>query len=153
MSVLPILQHPHATLRKTCERVDRFDSEIRDLAAHTLETMYAAKGRGLAAPQVDVPIRLFVMDAGWKDGERTPLICANPSVVALGAEVRTCEEQCLSIPDHPVGVTRPARVVMRWHDLHARAHETELSGAAAVIARHEADHLEGRQILDFIGEP
>ena len=153
MARLEIRQYPDPVLREVCERVDRFDDDIRKLARDMLDTMYLAGGRGLAAPQVGVPIQLFVMDPGWKSGTQTPYICANPFVAGMGDAMRAAEERCLSIPDRPVTVTRPARVLLRWHDLHDQAHQEELTGDAAVVAQHETDHLEGRLCIDYGDTP
>ncbi len=151
MARLDIRQYPDPILREVCERVDRFDDTMRKLARDMLETMYLAGGRGLAAPQVGVALQLFVMDPGWKHGRQTPYVCANPFVAGLTDETRDSQEMCLSIPDRPMTVTRPARVLLRWHDLRAEPHEEELSGDAAMIAQHEADHLEGRLCIDYAG--
>ncbi len=153
MARLDILQHPHPLLREVCERVSLFDADLDRLAKDMLETMYLAGGRGLAAPQVGVPLQLFVMDPGWKNGTQTPYVCANPFISALDDETRECEEMCLSIPDQPTLVTRPARVQLCWRDAFDQPHETELTGDAAVIAQHEADHLEGVLCIDHAGKP
>jgi peptide deformylase len=105
--------------------------------------MYAAPGRGLAAPQVGVRSRLFVMDATWKEGEKTPLACINPVVTPLGDTVVDGGEACLSMPGVEVMVARPAEVVLRYTELQGLAQEVHLTGAAARIALHEADHLDG----------
>ena len=150
MARLDIRQYPDPILREVCDRVDRFDADIERLARDMLETMYLAGGRGLAAPQVGIPLQLFVMDPGWKTGHQTPYVCANPFVAALGDDMRECEEMCLSIPDQPVMVRRPAMVMLGWRDARDVAHEAELTGDAAVIAQHEADHLEGRLCIDYV---
>lgn len=118
------------------------------LAGDMLETMYAAPGRGLAGPQVGVMRRIFVMDAGWKTGTPTPRICLDPRIVALGDDLAVREEACLSIPGRPVRVTRPARIRLTWKDLDGAARSAELDGEEAAIAQHEADHLDGRLIID-----
>ena len=138
MARLEIRQYPDPVLREVCERVDRFDDDIRKLARDMLDTMYLAGGRGLAAPQVGVPIQLFVMDPGWKSGMQTTL----PFDAIFS---RTW--------DRPVIVTRPARVLLGWHDLHDQAHQEELTGDAAVVAQHETDHLEGRLCIDYGDTP
>ena len=149
MARLKIRLYPDPVLREVCERVDVFDDALDRLARDMLETMYLAGGRGLAAPQVGVPVQLFVMDPGWKYGTQTPFVCANPFISALDETVATHDEQCLSIPDHPVPVTRPARVHLHWRDAADLPHDQELTGEAAVIAQHEADHLEGRLCIDY----
>ncbi|WP_371707701.1 peptide deformylase [Oceanicola sp. D3] len=144
--MLPIVQWPDDRLKAICAPVG--DEDMAALAADMLETMYAAPGRGLAGPQVGVLRRIFVMDAGWKTGEATPRVCLDPVITPLGEEMATMEEGCLSIPGRPVQVTRPARIRLDYRDLDGDAQSVELEGAEAAIAQHEADHLDGRLIID-----
>lgn len=149
--VLAIVRHPDPRLREACEPAALMPPPERErLAADMLATMYAAKGRGLAAPQVGRAVRMFVMDADWKSGAPSPLIMLDPHVLSRSDRIETAEEQCLSIPDTPVRVARPAAVRMRWFDLSGRAFEDELTGAEARIAQHEFDHLDGILIVDDV---
>ncbi len=150
MSILPIVLWPDARLKARCTPVAGED--MGTLPADMLETMYAAPGRGLAGPQVGVLRRIFVMDAGWKSGTPTPRICIDPVVTPLGSETSTVEEGCLSIPDRPVEVTRPARIRLAYTDETGAAQSVELEGAEATIAQHEADHLDGKLIIDGLEE-
>ena len=152
MARLTIRQYPDPVLRTRCERIEEIDADIGQLARNMLDTMYLAGGRGLAAPQVGVSRRLFVMDPGWKTGTQTPFVCINPYISPLGEDMRACEEQCLSIPERAVNVTRPARVQLFWHDASGTSHEAELTEDAAVIAQHEVDHLDGRLCIDYEDE-
>ena len=113
-----------------------------------LRAMYAAPGRGLAAPQVGVLRRLFVMDATWKEGAPAPEVCINPELVWTSAETIAMEEACLSVPGRPRTLRRPARVRMVWTDAQGNRAEHALEGARARIAQHELDHLDGVLILD-----
>ncbi|WP_370311781.1 peptide deformylase [Sagittula sp.] len=142
MSLLPILTWPDTGLRAASMPV-RAPSAVARLAGDMFETMYAAPGRGLAAPQVGVRSRLFVMDATWKDGEKTPMVCINPVVEPLDGPEEAGEEACLSMPGVSVMVTRPTRIRLRYTDLDDKTHEVVLTGAAARIAQHETDHLDG----------
>ncbi|WP_299348342.1 peptide deformylase [uncultured Shimia sp.] len=147
MSVLPILRWPDARLATVCEPVTDFKA-VTALAQNMLETMYAAPGRGLAAPQVGVLARMFVMDASWKDGPATPIVCINPEIVAA-SDTRTCgEEACLSIPDVSAEVERHSTITLRWQDVDATWHQAELSGFESICAQHEYDHLDGLVIFD-----
>lgn len=143
--VLPILQYPDPVLRRVCAGLP---DDPAQLAADLLATMYAAPGRGLAAPQVGLSLRMFVIDTGWKDGAPDPLVALNPEIVDPSDEQATNIEGCLSIPGQPVEVTRPAAVTLRWTDLTGVRHERRLTGIEAVCAQHEADHLDGRLIVD-----
>ena len=110
--------------------------------------MYAAPGRGLAAPQVGVPIRLFVMDPTWRDGVAAPLALADPRLLWASEETATLEEGCLSIPGRTFAVTRPARVRLAWRDLDGRGREGAFEGFAAAAVQHELDHLDGVLVTD-----
>lgn len=149
MAVLPILRWPDARLSEVCAPVSEIDL---GLIADMFETMYAAPGRGLAAPQVGVMQRLFVMDAGWKEGEMTPLACIDPEIVAASDDRVSGPEACLSIPGIEAAVTRHGEITLRYRDVNGAGCETRLSGAAAVIAQHELDHLDGRVIFDRLPE-
>lgn len=150
MAVRQILLWPDARLQTVCAPVGEITAEMRRLAADMLETMYAAPGRGLAGPQIGVMQRIFVMDATWKEGTRTPFVAIDPEII--GASVETCEmdEGCLSIPGITAQVTRPERITLRWRDLDGMGHEREMTGAEARIAQHEFDHLEGLVHFDRI---
>ncbi|SMG24808.1 peptide deformylase [Paracoccus sp. J56] len=148
--VRPVLIHPHPALRHRCDPAAALSRDrINELAADLLATMYDAGGRGLAAPQIGKPWRIFVMDHGWKEGAPSPRIVIDPEIEPLGSEVGTMEEACLSILDHPVAVTRPVTVRLRCLDLAGQPQSLTLTGIEARIAQHEADHLDGRLILDF----
>ena len=108
MAKLRIITLPDPILRKVSAPVERVDDELRKLADDMLETMYAAPGVGLAAVQVGVPRRLFVLDIAEEDEPPQPLVLINPEIVALGSEMRVHEEGCLSIPDVRVEIERPA---------------------------------------------
>lgn len=148
----PILLFPDPRLRKTCAPVGRITPEIETLAAEMLATMYAAPGVGLAAPQVGVLSRLFVMDCN-KDPEapRAPVVMVDPEVVSASEALNAYEEGCLSFPEQYAEVTRPAEVRMRWTGLDGKLHERDFDGLWATCAQHELDHLNGRLFIDHIG--
>ena len=142
MAVLPILKWPDARLTQRCAEVARID-DIRDLARDMLDTMYDAAGRGLAAPQVGVLQRLFVMDTGWKTGQRCPVVMINPDLLWMSDTRASGPEGCLSIPGIAPEVKRAERVRVRWTDLEGQVAEAELDGFAAICVQHEFDHLDG----------
>lgn len=151
MSLRPILIHPDPRLRRRAEPVAEVDDGIRRLAGDMLETMYEAPGVGLAAPQVGVMKRLFVMDCAAKDDERQPMVLVNPEITWASEETNVHEEGCLSIPEVYEEVTRPARVRARWIDLDNSPREAEFNGLWATCVQHEIDHLEGRLFIDYLG--
>ena len=148
MALRPIVQVPDPVLRGVAAPVERFDEGLRDLARDMLETMYAAPGRGLAAPQVGLGLRLFVMDVGWKEGAPDPQVFVNPEVLGVSDETATREEGCLSIPGRVSRVTRPAEVALRWLDLDGAVQEDTFGGFAATCVQHEIDHLDGVLCID-----
>jgi len=118
-------------------------AEVEQLVTDLFETMYDAPGRGLAAPQVGVLKRVFVMDAGWKEGDMVPLACINPEIVEVSEETASGPEGCLSIPGVTAQVRRPVRVRMAFTDLSGTRQERDFEGSEAIVAQHEYDHLEG----------
>lgn len=149
MSVLDIVLWPDARLTQVCDKVDIITPEIVQLMADMFDTMYDAPGRGLAAPQVGRSERIFVFDAGWKEGAPTPIACVNPEIIALSEDRLTGEEGCLSIPNVPMDIARAAAVTLRWTDLDG-THERQFTGTEAVIVQHEYDHLDGIVIYDRV---
>jgi peptide deformylase len=147
-----ILLHPDPRLKKTCEPVSDLSDELRALADDMLETMYHAPGIGLAAPQVGVLTRMFVMDCIKEDGvEGKPMVLFNPEIIASSDEQNVYEEGCLSIPDHFADVTRPAEVEMAWIDRDGNAQRQVFDGLWATCAQHELDHLNGKLFIDYLG--
>ncbi len=150
MSILPIVAWPDPRLKRVCAPVERIDDAVQQLIKDMFETMYDAPGRGLAAPQVGVMQRVFVMDATWKEGEKTPLVCINPVIRPLGDEMSTNEEACLSIKGVSAEVTRPNQIEMTFTNREGVRAAMILEGFAAICAQHEMDHLEGRVIFDHL---
>jgi len=144
-----ILIHPDLRLKKLCEPVAEITPEVRQLAEDMLETMYAAPGIGLAAPQVGVMRRVLVMDC-IKDGPPEPMVLINPQTVWASEDLSVYEEGCLSIPDQYAEVRRPAAVTVRWMDLAGEAQERTFDGLWGTCVQHEMDHLEGKLFIDYL---
>lgn len=149
MPVLEIIEAPDARLSTPSAPVERIDRDILALLDDMLETMYAAPGIGLAAPQVGIAKRLFVVDLGGEN-ERTPLFVINPSLVWRSEETVTAEEGCLSLPKQFGEVTRPARVRLRHLDGDGVEQEIEADGLLARCLQHEVDHLDGILFTDHL---
>ena len=149
---LRILTLPDPRLRDVCAPVGRVDDEVRTLAERMLEEMYAAPGRGLAASQVGVMKRLFVMDTTWKEGTPAPSVFVDPVVLERSEEMLRGPEGCLSIPGVTVEVQRAAAVRLGWTRLDGNPAEGWFDGFAAVCVQHEIDHLDGRLCIDLLGE-
>jgi len=151
VSVRPILIHGDPRLRQVARRA--VPKAVRDLARDLVETMYAAPGRGLAAPQVGADLRVFAMDAYWKDGAaRAPRVFVNPEILDRSGETQTLTEGCLSLPGIEVPVARPAEVTLAWQDLDGRRHRARFDGVEAAILQHEYDHLDGVLNIDRLPE-
>ena len=150
MSLREILLWPDERLKQPCETVADV-AEVEQLVTDLFETMYDAPGRGLAAPQVGVLKRVFVMDAGWKEGDMVPLACINPEIVEKDG-VEVTEEGCLSVPGYFEEVTRAEHVKVRYLDRDGNQQEEDFDGLLAVCVQHEIDHLDGRLFVDYLSE-
>ena len=150
MSILTIIKAPDPILKKRCIPVDAVDDEIRSLMDDMLETMYAAPGVGLAAPQVAIHKRIVVVDASDRNAERSPLQLANPEIIKKSDDIATFDEGCLSFPDQFAEVERPASVRIRYIDYNNALQEIEAKGLLSTCIQHEIDHLDGRLFVDHI---
>ena len=146
-----ILIHPDPRLKKPCDPVTEITEDLRAAAADMLETMYAAPGVGLAAPQVGLMKRVFVMDC-VKDPEAAPrpIVLLNPEITWTSEATNTYEEGCLSIPEQYAEVERPAEVKLRWLTLDGALQEEHFTGLWATCAQHELDHLNGKLFIDYL---
>ena len=137
MAIRPIVDYPAAVLLNPGEPVESFDGELETLVQDMFDTMYDAGGVGLAAQQIGVPMRLFVMDC-----QGIKLVAANPEIISTDGE-QTGEEGCLSVGKVHADLKRPDRVVLRAQDLSGQTFEREASGLAARCFLHETDHCDG----------
>jgi peptide deformylase len=149
MALLDILEMPDRRLTTVCAAVERIDHELLRLLDDMLETMYAAPGIGLAAPQVGVLRRAFVIDLGT-DGERAPLFVINPELVIRSERMSVAEEGCLSLPKQFGEVARAQKVRLRYLDRAGEACEIEADGLLARCLQHELDHLDGILFVDHL---
>ena len=148
MSDLKILIFPNSKLRKVAKKIDKFDKSLEILAQNMLRTMYDADGIGLAATQVDVHIRLVVMDLSEEGDD--PRVFVNPEYKILDKSPFIYEEGCLSIPGFKEEISRPSRILLKWQDLQGNFHEDEPDGIFTVCAQHEIDHLDGKLFVDYL---
>lgn len=123
--------------------VDRFDDTLAHLVRDMFETMYDAPGRGLAAPQVGVSQRVFVVDTEWKEADPQPMIFVNPQITEKSPEIAIGPEACLSIPGKSFAVRRPVWINLVWQDLDGVSHNARFDGVQAICICHEFDHLDG----------
>jgi peptide deformylase len=145
MSIRPVMTFPHPTLLRRAAEVtmEGFGAKLVGLSDDMAETMYASNGIGLAAPQIDVPIRMLVMDTEWpRQDDSTLHVLVNPEIVSRAGEM-VYEEGCLSFPELQVPVRRSAEVKVKARDARGRPVTLEAEGLEAVCLQHEMDHLDG----------
>jgi peptide deformylase len=150
MAMLPIIVAPDPRLKRRAAPVERVDPEIRRLMDDMLETMHAAPGIGLAAPQVGVLKRVIVVDVAREGEEPQPYRMANPEVVWASDDDAAYEEGCLSLPEHYAEVVRPAAVEVRYLDHEGEARKLAADGLLATCVQHEIDHLDGVLFVDHL---
>jgi peptide deformylase len=150
MAVRTILHYPDKRLRNPGKPVTRFDAELRQLVDDMAETMYAAPGVGLAAPQIGVSLRLFVIDVAVGDDTPSQLrVFINPEILESSGEV-SYEEGCLSFPGVHEEIARAERVKVRAQDVDGGSFELEADGLLAIAIQHEHDHLQGTLMVDHM---
>jgi len=149
MSLRTILEFPDPRLRARALPVTRFDAELGQLIDDMFETMYAAPGIGLAAPQVDVQLRLLVIDLSEERNQ--PLVLINPEILSREG-VAVTEEGCLSLPGIFDEVQRAAKIRVRAQDRNGEAFERDYEGTLAVCVQHEMDHIDGKLFVDYLSD-
>lgn len=149
MSLLPVKIYPDPVLKTVCEPVGKITREIQKLLDDMAETMYAAPGIGLAAPQVGVTARVIVVDVSWKEesNKRELFQLVNPKITAKSGEIEW-DEGCLSIPGFTQIMRRARQVVVEALDRGGKPVTIEGSDLLAVCLQHEIDHLDGKLIID-----
>jgi peptide deformylase len=149
MAVLDIKKYPAPVLKKKATAVSVFDEDLQKLIDDMVETMYAAPGVGLAAPQVGISKRLAVIDISSRDDQHPLIVLINPCVLRTAGEVEF-EEGCLSIPEYTAKVKRSESLVVRAHDRNGDEVEIEADGLLAIALQHDIDHLDGFLLIDRI---
>ncbi|KEQ31816.1 peptide deformylase [Pedobacter antarcticus] len=149
---LPIVAYGDPVLRKVCQDINQDYPELKKLISDMFDTMYAAYGVGLAAPQIGLPIRLFIVDTGEdEDGkEGFKRVFINARILEEKGEPWAFTEGCLSIPEIREDVMRKPVVVVEYYDENWELHEEELSGMPARVVQHEYDHIEGKLFTDTL---
>ncbi len=148
---LQIIPHPHPTLRIKSKPIRRVDAELRSIAAEMLDLMYDANGVGLAANQVDLPLRIFVVNPAGERGDGEELVLINPELqMPKGSE--TSQEGCLSLPGLYGQVKRPKSLRLSAFDLQGNPIERTVDGFLARVLQHENDHLDGVLFFDRMTE-
>ena len=144
MPIRKITEYPEEVLGKVGQPVTKFDADLAALCEDMFETMYDAEGVGLAAPQIGLNLRLFVMDC-----EGVKLIAANPEIIGVEGE-QSSQEGCLSVGKVPAVVVRPQKARLRAQDADGEWFESEAEGYAARAFLHETDHCDGKLFIDHL---
>ena len=148
MALLPILSYPDPRLHTVAKPVTLVDDRIRALAADMLETMYDAKGVGLASTQVNVHERMLVLDVSEERNQ--PQVLINPELVWASDDRVKNEEGCLSVPGIFDGVERPSRVKVQALNEHGESVTIEADGLLSICIQHEMDHLMGKVFVEYL---
>jgi peptide deformylase len=150
MALLPIITAPDPRLKGKAKMLPRVDAAARKLMDDMLETMYAAPGIGLAAPQVGAAKRIIVLDTAREGEKPKPLKLANPELLWVSDELMLANEGCLSLPEHYADVERPKAIRLRYVDYQNEIRELEAEGLVATCIQHEMDHLDGVLFVDHL---
>lgn len=144
-----VVLFPDPVLRKETEEITAFDDELKSVVEGMFERMFESQGVGLAAPQVGLSMRLFVLnDEGDRDKPERNLALINPTIKSFGGRKTSHEEGCLSLPGVHADITRPEKCVVRHFDVDGNEIEKEYDGFVARIIQHEYDHLQGVLLVD-----
>jgi peptide deformylase len=153
--ILPIVAYGDPILKQVAEDIE-IGTDLKKLVEDMFETMYEARGIGLAAPQIGKSIRLFIVDGTALEDEDEPAlktfkkVFVNPQILEEVGKPWTMEEGCLSIPGIRENVSRKETLTIRYYDLEWKMYEETYSGMAARIIQHEYDHIEGKLFIDYL---
>jgi peptide deformylase len=147
--IYPIVKYGNPVLEKPAAPVTEFDDELKTLVADMFESMYEAKGVGLAAPQIGISKRLAVIDVSFKENPREKLVLANPEIIHTEGK-QNQSEGCLSIPDFRENVTRANKVTVRAQDINGKWYEKTGEELLARAFLHETDHLNGKLYISHL---
>ncbi len=149
MAIRSIVTTPNPILSEQSLPVDQIDQGIKTLVQDMIDTMYDQKGAGLAAVQIGVLKRIFVMDLG-PEKKKNPLHFINPEITWTSDETETWEEGCLSVPGQYTNITRQAECKVKYLTLDGKEQESHYKGREAECVQHEIDHLDGKLFIDYL---
>ena len=150
MTIRTILTEPNKRLRQVSLPVEKVGKEEQDLMNDMLDTMYEAKGIGLAAVQINVPKRIIVLDIS--KNEKKPMFFVNPLIINKDLNLTTYEEGCLSVPDQFAEIDRPSKCEVEYLDYNGNKKSLKANGLLATCIQHEMDHLEGVLFIDYLSK-
>tara|TARA_B100000686_G_scaffold38796_1_gene40166 strand:- start:2 stop:526 length:525 start_codon:yes stop_codon:yes gene_type:complete len=152
MTIKTILTEPNKILRQISKPVEKVGKEEQILMDDMLETMYNAKGIGLAAIQIGIPKRIIVLDISKEENDKTPMFFVNPVIKNKNIELSTYEEGCLSVPNQFAEIDRPSECKVEYLDYNGEKKFLEAKGLLATCIQHEMDHLEGILFIDYLSK-
>ena len=152
MAIKEILTEPNKLLRQISKPVETVGKAEQKLMNDMLETMYSAKGIGLAAIQIGVPKRIIVMDISKEEGKKNPMYFVNPKIINRNNENNTYEEGCLSVPDQFAEIDRPSKCELEYLDYNGNKKILRAEGLLATCIQHEIDHLQGILFIDYLSK-
>ncbi len=152
MSIKTILTEPDKLLRQVSKPVEKVGDLERELMKDMLDTMYTAKGIGLAAIQIGVPKRIIVMDISKEENKKKPMYFVNPIIIKKNDEKVTYEEGCLSVPNQFAEIDRPSKCEVEYLDYNDNKQNLKAEGLLATCIQHEMDHLEGILFIDYLSK-
>jgi peptide deformylase len=152
MAIKTILTEPNKKLRQVSLPVEKVGKEEQNLMNDMLETMYDAKGIGLAAIQIDIPKKIIVLDISKNENEKKPMFFINPLIINKDSNLITYEEGCLSVPDQFAEIDRPSKCEVEYLDYDGNKKLLKANGLLATCIQHEMDHLEGVLFIDYLSK-
>ncbi len=152
MTIKTILTEPNKILRQISKPVEKVGKEEQTLMNDMLDTMYNAKGIGLAAIQIGIPKRIIVLDISKEENDKAPMFFVNPIIKNKNIELSTYEEGCLSVPNQFAEIDRPSECKVEYLDYNGEKKFLEAKGLLATCIQHEMDHLEGILFIDYLSK-
>ena len=152
MAIRTILTEPNPILRQISKPLDKVEKEQQKLMDDMLETMYYAKGIGLAAIQIGVPLRIIVIDISKDENNKQPMFFVNPIIKNKNSDFSTYEEGCLSVPNQFAEINRPSTCEVEYLDYYGNKKKLKAKGLLATCIQHEIDHLEGILFIDYLSK-
>tara|TARA_B100000315_G_scaffold160927_1_gene149345 strand:- start:481 stop:1005 length:525 start_codon:yes stop_codon:yes gene_type:complete len=152
MAIKTILTEPNKKLRQVSLPVEKVGKEEQNLMNDMLETMYDAKGIGLAAIQIDIPKKIIVLDISKNENEKKPMFFVNPLIINKDSNLTTYEEGCLSVPDQFAEIDRPSKCEVEYLDYVGNKKLLKANGLLATCIQHEIDHLQGVLFIDYLSK-
>ena len=150
--MLKLIYAPDPILKKESVSIPQVDDHHKELIKQMYEIMYSANGVGLAAPQIGLNIRIFILDAGARDEEKKPITMINPKIISLHENKVPYEEGCLSFPEHFAEIDRPENIKIEYLDENNSKKSSSFKGFESRIIQHELDHLNGILFIDYLSK-